>query len=81
MSVAKDCQRYAVRCLQDARTTLDPRLETFLVEMAQAWQRLPPLSWIVATDFAAEKPGRLSSEKGMGYAARDVFVLRSSPSG
>jgi hypothetical protein len=40
MSVAKDCQRYAVRCLQDARTTVDPRHKTFLVEMAQAWQRL-----------------------------------------
>jgi len=30
MSVAKDCQRYAVRCLQDARTTVDPRQKTFL---------------------------------------------------
>ena len=40
MSVAKDCQRYAVRCLQDARTTVDSRQKTFLVEMAQAWQRL-----------------------------------------
>jgi hypothetical protein len=27
-------------CLQDARTTVDPRQKTFLVEMAQAWQRL-----------------------------------------
>ena len=61
MSVAKDCQRYAVRCLQDARTTVDPRHKTFLVEMAQAWQRLaeretqtitPPfLNWIAATDY------------------------------
>ena len=40
MSVAKDCQRYAVRCLQNARTTVDPRQKTFLAEMAQAWQRL-----------------------------------------
>ena len=63
MSVAKDCQRYAVRCLQDARTTVDPRHKTFLVEMAQARQRLaeqrhmaeaitPPfLNWIAATDY------------------------------
>jgi hypothetical protein len=29
-----------VRCLQGARTTVDPRQKTFLVEMAQAWQRL-----------------------------------------
>ena len=40
MSVARDCQRYAVRCLQNARMTIDPRQKTFLVEMAQAWQRL-----------------------------------------
>jgi hypothetical protein len=40
MSVAKDCQRYAVRCLQDARMTADHRQKTFLVEMAQVWQRL-----------------------------------------
>jgi hypothetical protein len=40
MSVAKDCQRYAAQCLQDARTTVDPRQKVFLVEMAQAWQRL-----------------------------------------
>jgi hypothetical protein len=40
MSVAKDCHRYAVQCLQHARTTVDARQKTFLVEMAQAWQRL-----------------------------------------
>jgi hypothetical protein len=63
LGVAKDCQRYAVRCLQDARTTVDPRQKIFLVEMAQAWQRRaererhmpetvtsPFLSWIAATD-------------------------------
>jgi hypothetical protein len=40
MAAAKDCQRYAARCLQDARETLDSRQKSFLVEMAQAWQRL-----------------------------------------
>ena len=63
MSVAKDCHRYAVQCLQHARTTVDARQKTFLVEMAQAWQRLaerenmpetvtfvPSTSWIAATD-------------------------------
>jgi hypothetical protein len=40
MSVAKDCQRFAARCLQNARMTVDPRQKIFLVEMAQAWQRL-----------------------------------------
>jgi hypothetical protein len=38
--VRRDCQRYAVRCLQDARETVDPRQKVLLVEMAQAWQRL-----------------------------------------
>lgn len=40
VSSAKRYQRYAARCLQEARTTTDFRLKTFLVEMAQAWQRL-----------------------------------------
>jgi hypothetical protein len=40
MSVARDCQRYAARCLRDARETIDPRQKVFLIEMAQAWQRL-----------------------------------------
>lgn len=40
MQSAKKYQRYAARCLQEARTTTDFKLKTFLVEMAQAWQRL-----------------------------------------
>jgi hypothetical protein len=40
MSVVKDCQRYAAQCLQDARSTTDHQRRVFLVEMAQAWQRL-----------------------------------------
>lgn len=40
MSVAKDCRRFAARCLQNARATVDPGQKTFLVEMAQAWQIL-----------------------------------------
>jgi len=40
MPVAKDCQRYAARCLQDARETIDPQQKALLVQMAQAWQRL-----------------------------------------
>jgi len=39
-TAAKDYQRYATRCLQEARVTADSRLKGFLVEMAQAWQRL-----------------------------------------
>ena len=40
MSASKDYQRYAVRCLQEARITADSQNRTLLVEMAQTWQRL-----------------------------------------
>jgi len=40
MKASKDYQRYAVRCLQEARTTTDSVHRTLLVEMAQTWQRL-----------------------------------------
>ena len=40
MTATKDYQRYATRCLQEARVTADSKLKGFLVEMAQAWQRL-----------------------------------------
>jgi hypothetical protein len=40
MSALKDYQRYATRCLEEARITVDPRHKAFLAEMAQAWQRL-----------------------------------------
>jgi hypothetical protein len=33
-------QRFAARCLEEARSTIDPRLKAFLGEMAQEWQRL-----------------------------------------
>jgi hypothetical protein len=40
VGTTKDYQRYAVRCLQEARTTTDSQHKSFLVEMAQAWRRL-----------------------------------------
>jgi hypothetical protein len=40
MAASKDYQRYAARCLQEARTTTDSEHRTLLVEMAQTWQRL-----------------------------------------
>jgi len=42
-----------VRCLQDARTTVDPRHKTFLVEMAQAWQRLAERETHGRSDYAS----------------------------
>jgi hypothetical protein len=33
-------QRFAARCLEEARATTDPRLKAFLAEMGQEWQRL-----------------------------------------
>jgi hypothetical protein len=40
MGSLKDYQRYAARCLEEARTTPDSQHRAFLVEMAQAWQKL-----------------------------------------
>ena len=40
MSALKDYQRFAVRCLEAARLVVDPGHKAFLVEMAQAWQKL-----------------------------------------
>jgi hypothetical protein len=53
MSAAKDCQRYAVQCLQNARMTVDPRQKTFLVEMAQAWQRLAERETQARNDYVS----------------------------
>ena len=40
MAALKDYQRFAVRCLQEARVIADSEHKAFLVEMAQAWQKL-----------------------------------------
>ena len=36
----KDYQRFATRCLEEARITVDARHKALLQEMALAWQRL-----------------------------------------
>jgi hypothetical protein len=53
-------QRYATRCLQEARITSDSKLKAFLVEMAQAWKRLADQAKVVV-----ESPGS-SSEPDRG---------------
>ncbi len=40
MQRARKYQRFAARCLQEARATTEPRLKALLAEMAQEWQRL-----------------------------------------
>lgn len=40
MSTVRKYQRFAVRCLEEARATIDPGLKGFLAEMAREWQRL-----------------------------------------
>jgi hypothetical protein len=40
MQPARKYQRFAARCLEQARVTTDPHLKAFLAEMAQEWQRL-----------------------------------------
>ena len=37
---AEQYQRYAARCLQEARIAYNSKLRVLFVEMAQAWQRL-----------------------------------------
>jgi hypothetical protein len=40
MQHSRKYRRFAARCLEEARATIDPRLKAFLAEMAQEWQRL-----------------------------------------
>jgi uncharacterized protein YaaW (UPF0174 family) len=40
MTTLKNYQRYATRCLEEARISVDDRHKAFLVEMGQAWQAL-----------------------------------------
>jgi hypothetical protein len=40
MQRTRTYRRFAARCLEEARGTVDPRLKAFLAEMAQEWQRL-----------------------------------------
>ena len=40
MQRTRTYRRFAARCLEEARGTIDPRLKAFLAEMAQEWQRL-----------------------------------------
>jgi hypothetical protein len=40
MQRARKYQRFAARCLEEARATTDPRLKAFLAEMVREWQRL-----------------------------------------
>ena len=77
MSVAKDCQRYAVRCLQDARTTVDSRQKTFLVEMAQAWQRLAERE----TQHLSQTARMPELSSGLYKRSRVICALRASGCG
>jgi hypothetical protein len=40
MGTVRNYQRFAARCLQEARTAPDSPQRSFLIEMAQAWRRL-----------------------------------------
>jgi hypothetical protein len=40
MQQTRKYRRFAARCLEEARATIEPRLKGFLAEMAQEWQRL-----------------------------------------
>ena len=40
MSALKSYQRFATRCLEEARKTSDSKQKSLFIEMAQEWQRL-----------------------------------------
>jgi hypothetical protein len=59
MQFAKLYQRYATRCLQEARTTPDSKHRAFLIEMAQAWQRLADQAKVAgAANTSSSEPDR-----------------------
>jgi hypothetical protein len=59
MQSARLYQRYATRCLQAARTTSDSKHKAFLVDMAQAWQRLADQAKaVVQTPISSSEPDR-----------------------
>ena len=40
MPASKTYNRYAMRCLEEARKTFDQKQKAFFIEMANEWQRL-----------------------------------------
>ena len=59
MQFAKLYQRYATRCLQEARAASDSQLKSFLIEMAQAWQRLADQAKVAgAAHTSSSEPDR-----------------------
>jgi len=40
MPASKTYNRYAMRCLEEARKTSDQKQKAFFIEMANEWQRL-----------------------------------------
>jgi hypothetical protein len=59
VQTAKLYQQYATRCLREARTTPDPKHKAFLVEMAQAWQRLADQAKVIgAAQTSGSEPDR-----------------------
>jgi hypothetical protein len=59
VQTAKLYQQYATRCLREARTTSDSKHKAFLVEMAQAWQRLADQAKVIgAAQTSSSEPDR-----------------------
>ena len=60
MGTIKDYQRYAARCLQEARAAPDSDNRSLLVEMAQAWRKLAEhttTAKVHQTDIPEPDPG------------------------
>ena len=62
MTTSAKYNRFAVRCLEEARTTTDQSLKAFLIEMAQAWQLLA--NHATANDNLQAKPVIHDKDRG-----------------
>src|SRR5262249_17395576 len=77
-------RQFAARCLQEARSTTDPRLKAFWAEMAQEWQACRQLITTMsdAAYAAVRRDGGLGAAGGgAGGAATWGKVLSLFPNG
>ena len=73
MGTTKDYQRYAVRCLQEARTATDSQHRFFLVEMAQAWRSSLNMRPLMEIRPIVRLPNWIEATKAASFG--ELFVL------
>jgi len=61
MTTSANYKRFAMRCLEEARNARDEHMKSFLIEMAQEWQRLADQATVnenLQTNPASHEPDR-----------------------